>query len=114
MATITFGNATLTRVGTIVTCRIDGRDWARTNLIFLEPSADVPLTLFLADRKFEFSLEQTRAFLEGMPKPEPREEAAVVEAAADSAVAETEAVAAAEEVVEDAPKKRTRRSSTTA
>ncbi|MEY3021406.1 MAG: hypothetical protein RIS86_604 [Planctomycetota bacterium] len=110
MATIAFGDATLTRVGTIVTCNIGGRDWARMNLVFLEPSEDVPLTLFLADRKFEFTLEQTRAFLEGMPKPEPREEAAVVEAAADSGVAESEAPPAAEE----APKKRTRRSSTTA
>jgi len=102
MASITFNDAELVRSGTIVTCFIGGRALARVNLEVLGATSDVPLSLYLADRKFSLTLEQTAAFLEGMPKPEPAVEVAVEAAAAE--VVE-EAV-----VEEPAPAKRGRRS----
>lgn len=104
MSSITFGDAELVRNGTVVTCFISGRALARVNLAVMEATDEVPLTLFLADRKFDFSLAQTKAFLDGMPKPEP----VVVES-----VEKTEEPVPSAEVTQEeevAPKKRGRRS----
>jgi hypothetical protein len=110
MASITFNDAELVRSGTIVTCFIGGRALARVNLEVMGATSDAPLTIYLADRKFVLTLEQTAAFLEGMPKPEPKAEP-VVEASAEVASEAAAAEVVEEAVVEEAvaPRRRGRR-----
>jgi hypothetical protein len=92
---VTFGNFVLSRNGTIATCSKAGVALARVNLF--EATDEVPLVLWMADNKFEFTLEQTRAFLDGMPRPAPK---VVEEPVAEEPVAEATPEVAEEPVAE--------------
>lgn len=117
MSSLTIGDAELVRNGTVVTCLVGGRAYARLNLAVAGASPDVPLTLFLADRKFALTLEQTRLLLDGMPQPEPAAPVAVEEVASDVGTTDpvvSDVLEVVEEAAPTAPAKRTRRTSTTA